>query len=466
MQFSPNEDHNVSLSKFESMLKTNTVFFFDSLEFEDIIHYYLDTGKIGLAKKAIKIGLEQHPDALNLKLAKVELLVFENKLEIAEQLLDELFAIESSNEEIYIQKANIYSKKDEHYKAIDLLKMALTYTEDEADVFSLIGMEYLFVEDYQASKESFMKCLELDQQDYAALYNVIYCFEFLEDYDGAIEYLNIFLDSNPYSEVAWHQLGKQYYTKKMYQEALTAFDFAVIADDAFIGAYFEKGKVLEKMGRLNEAIENYEITLHLDDPTSFAYLRMGQCHEKLGNDILAVDFYYKTVHEDPLLDKGWTAITDFYYRKKDYQKALDYINKAIAIDDKNVMYWKRNAELNRKLHFYEEADIAYQRTVELGNYELSTWISWTDILVHLGEYETAAQTLYQAIEFYPEHAEIEYRLSGVHMLLMNTTKAEYYLKNALNIDAEYLHIVKEVFPSIFDKSSLKSIIQSFKKAPL
>jgi hypothetical protein len=25
-------------------------------------------------------------------------------------------------------------------------------------------------------------------------------------------------------------------------------------------------------------------------------------------------------HEDPLLDKGWIAITDFYVRQKNYQK--------------------------------------------------------------------------------------------------------------------------------------------------
>ncbi len=46
----------MSLLKFESMLKTNNVYFFDLVEFEEIIVHYLDTGKIALAKKAIKAG--------------------------------------------------------------------------------------------------------------------------------------------------------------------------------------------------------------------------------------------------------------------------------------------------------------------------------------------------------------------------------------------------------------------------
>ena len=63
-----NSHNNLSLSKFESMLKTNNVFFFDSTEFEGIIHYYFDQGRQSLANKAIKLGLEQHPTSIILKL--------------------------------------------------------------------------------------------------------------------------------------------------------------------------------------------------------------------------------------------------------------------------------------------------------------------------------------------------------------------------------------------------------------
>ena len=97
------EDYNLSLSKFESMLKTNKVLFFDSEEFEEIILHYLDMGKSALAKKALKLALEQHPRSSGLKLVQVEMLIYDDKLEIAEKLLNELFGIEPTNEEIYIQ---------------------------------------------------------------------------------------------------------------------------------------------------------------------------------------------------------------------------------------------------------------------------------------------------------------------------------------------------------------------------
>lgn len=460
MQYN-HEEENFPLTRFESMLKTNDVLFFDSEEFENIINHYLENGKIALAKKAVKLGLEQHPTSTNLKLYRIEILIFENKLGDAEELLDELYQLEPHNEEVFIQKANIYSKQDNHKMAVSLLESALELTDDDADIYSLIGMEYLFMEDFQNAKFNFMKCLEVDEDDYSALYNVVYCFDFLGQQDEAIDYLNMFLNKNPYCEVAWHQVGKQYFDLKEYEKALSAFDFAIISDDTFLGAYFEKGKVLEKLGRYNEAIENYQITLGLDDPTSFAYLRIGKCYQKLSCDELALKYFNKTVHEDPLLDKGWLAITNFYIKKLDYQNALYYVNKAINIDSDNALYWKRYAKINNKLNFYEEAERGYRKTLELGNYELDTWLTRSDILMYLGEIEAAITNLEQAEEFYKDSAQIEFRLSGLYFEKGEETKAYFHLDNALRIEPAYDMILEELFPDAYLQ---KGVIEKIKQA--
>ena len=158
MELSHDDNYDLPLTKFESMLKTNHVLFFDSEEFENIIHHYLNQGKIALAKKAIKLGLDRHPSSINLKLFKVEIFVFEDKLVEADALLNELYRLDPLNEEIYIQKANIFSKKDDHQQAIDILKKALELTDDVVDLYSLIGMEYLFLDQFEEAKTYFIKC--------------------------------------------------------------------------------------------------------------------------------------------------------------------------------------------------------------------------------------------------------------------------------------------------------------------
>lgn len=453
------DDDEMSIEKFELMLKTNEVGFFDSDEFEEIIEHYLDEGKMALARKAIRLAMAQHPTSVNLKLFHAEMLVFDDKFEPAHVLLNELHELEPENSEIYIQKANIFSKTERHDKAIHLLNEALILTDDKADVYNLIGMEFLFTEDYSNAKVNFIQCLELDDEDYSALYNIIYCFDFLEEQEQAIDFLNLFLNDHPYCEVAWHQVGKQYFDLKMYEKSLAAFEFAIISDDLFIGAYLEKGKVLEKLGRYNEAIENYQFTLELDDPTSFAYLRLGKCFHKLGNDEQSIKYFKKTITEDPLLDKGWIAIVDYYSKKLNYPKALNYIEKAIEVDGENALYWIRYANLNKRLNFFEEAEHGYRRAIELGNYEEKTWTSRADILLALGETEAVISNLNHGLEFYPEHVEMEYRIAGAYYKLNESVKARFHLQNALKSDPEYIIILEELFPKVYQMPEVQELIQ-------
>lgn len=455
-------DNNLPLSKFESMLKTNSVYFFDSVEFEEIVHYYLDSGKNSLAKKAINLGLKQHPNSIMLKLLQAELLIFDEEFDKATALLKELQSLEPDNDEIYVQQASIFSKKDNHFKAINLLKIALSYTDDEADIFSLLGMEYLYLDDFDEALLNFSKCLEADSEDYSSLYNVIYCFDMQNKHVEATEYLNNYINKDPYSEIAWHQLGRQYFIGEAYNEALRAFDYAVLIDEYFVGAYLEKAKTLEQLNRFEEAIDNYKTTIKLDDPTSFVFFRIGECYERLKKTTLALKYYKKAVQEDPLLDKGWIAIANMYINGKKYNKALFYVNKALEIDDQHTLYWRKYAEVNLKLNYFEEAAIAFQQCILLEDSDLVIWVGLSDVLCFLGEFENALTNLLKAKLFFDDFAEIEYRLASLYFKFKNYQKGTLHLKEALSIDFEYHSIIKELFPEVYKLQKVKDIITQFK----
>ncbi|MEN8186441.1 MAG: CDC27 family protein [Bacteroidota bacterium] len=459
-QFS-HDNENVPLSKFELMLKTNSVYFFDAEEFEDIILHYIDNGKLSLAKKAIFLGLNQHPSSVALQLMKVEIFIVEEKYNEAEIILNKLHHIEPSNEEIYIQKASIYSKKGLHKKAIEVLQLAVEFSKDEIEIYSMIGMEYLFIDDFDTARLNFAKCLEVDFDDYSALYNVIYCFDMLKQHDEAIKYLDKHINRDPYSEVAWHQLGRQYFIVENYEQALVAFDYAILVDEEFIGAHLEKAKTLEKLKRYEEAIDFYNATMELDTPTSFAYLQIGRCYEKLDNTEFALDYYNKTVNEDPLLDKGWLALTDIYIKKSNYQKALYYIKKALSIDEENNEYWIKLAEINLKLNLFEEAAKAYRKTIELQDDRLDIYISFADVLYFLGDYNDALDILYLTDKKDQNNPEILYRFFALNYLINEKPEAFLNLEKALKIDFDHHLLVKDIYSTVFDMDEIKAIIKKF-----
>lgn len=454
----------MSLSKFESMLKTNSVYFFDSVEFEEIIQHYLDNGKHSLANKAVKLGLEQHPTSIVLKLLKVELLIFEDKLQNANTLISEIEAVAPNNEELLIQKAIILSKNDKHVDAIQTLNKILAITDDPVDIWSMIGMEYLYLDDFENARLNFANCIDVDFEDYSSLYNVVYCFDMENNHEEAIRFLTNYIDTNPYCEVAWHQLGRQYFVLNMFKEALRAFDYAVIIDESFIGGYLEKAKTLEELERFEEAIQNYLHTLELDDPTAFVFVRTGECYQKLGDLETAIKYFKKAVHEDPLLDKAWLLLTNLFQEQKQYQKALYYITKALHIDDSNPMYWRKYAEINLKLNFYEEAVKGFRKCLNLDDVSLEMYVGLADVLLFLGEFKEALKTMIKAKNTFKNFAEIEYRLCGLFMLTAKDKYSFIHLKNALAIDADYRAIIEELYPTVFDNEKVQTIITNYLKA--
>lgn len=423
------QDSDAPVTRFEQMLKTNQIYYFDALEFECIIQYYIDTGEVNLAKKALELGINQHPIHTDLLLLKSELLIFDGEHDQAALLLQTIEEMEPGNQEIYIQKATIHSKKKQHQSSIDLLYKSLDFSDDPQEIWCLLAMEYMVIENYQKAKSYFRKCIEQDPEDYQVLYNLLYCLESLKENEEAIEVLNKILEYSPYNEIAWLESGKQYLKLGKKEEALSAFEFAIISEDNFSGAYVEKAKLLEDLGRINEAIENYQKALQLDDPSAFLLIRIAHCHLILGNEQLAMQFFKKAIHQDPGSEKGWVAIIDYHIEKKDFTKALYYCEKAIEVNEHTLAYWKRSALLNKELKRFTEAEIAFQNTIELGNYELEIWLQWLDTLIFLNEWEKGFMIGQQAKEFYPEVTEIDFRLAGCFWRLGKVVEMEYYLQN-------------------------------------
>jgi tetratricopeptide (TPR) repeat protein len=276
-------------------------------------------------------------------------------------------------------------------------------------------MEYLFLENYLKAKVFFLKCVEHSTYDYQSLYNLLYCYEQLKESHEAIDTLNNILETNPYSEIAWHQLGKLFAKIEKPEEALSAFEFAIISDDSFTGAYIEKGKLLEKMGQINEAIENYEISLQLNDPNAYVNHRIGKSHLKLGNDDLAVQFFKKSIKLEPNHEKSWISLVDFFLKKKEYLKAQHYVRKSILANGDSPDLWRKSAEIHFEMNFYEEAALGCENAVGFGQNEQKTWVIWMDSLIHLKEWGLAIKVGEKALQYHDNKASFIYRVAGCKM---------------------------------------------------
>ena len=435
------------------MLKTNKVLFFDGIEFENIILHYIDLGKFNLAKKALAIGMDQHPKNIELMLLKTEILLFEGAYKDAEELLVEIEVLSPENEEIYVQRASIYSKKKKHSLAIALLYKALSVSENTSEINNLIGNEYLFIGNFKKAKECYIKCLNENQEDYQSLYNLLYCYEKLKQNNEAIIFLRKFIDSDPYNEIAWHQLGKLYAKSNDFNKAMSAFDFSIISNEVYSSAYIEKGKLLEKVGRNADAIKNYEISAKINSPNASISHRIGLCHLKLGNSTLAMKFFEESIQLEPNHEKSWIDLITLLQKNNELIKSQLYVKKSLEVNGDSIQLWKKSAEINFKIKFFQDVCIACKNIDSLGNHSLKTWKFWLDSLIYLKIWDSAHEIGLKATKSFPNNSSLLLRIAGCKIRLGKKKEGHDLLKDTVkrnNITNRIRKKIKTFFPELLN----------------
>ena len=436
------------------MLKTNSVFYFDSSDFINISHHYIDHANYKLADQAIKMGLNQHPDNVDLMLLNSELLIFNSKYDAAIDVLNFVEEIEPENREVYLQKATIYSKNNLSEEAIQILKNALTFIDDKIDIWNMIAIEFLLIEDFESAIPFFKKCIEFDDEDYQSLYNLIFCYENLGLIDESISELNHILEKRPYSKIAWHQIGKIYKKQGRLKEAISAFDFAIISDDQFVSAYIEKAKILEKVKRYNDALSNYKISIQLSEPNSYIFFRISRCYKKLNNKKLFIEFIKKALREEPGNEKAWVFLIKFYLKKNNIRQSKYLAKKALDNNLNSIKIIKLNALISISVGNIIEAIRYYKEIININ--ESQSWQIWKSLLKCILEIEEWSELLrlsLKAKKYFPNKSFLDFTISGCLLKDGKLNEAIYFYQNGSK-SSKIPTELRKYFPEFKDNKTL------------
>ena len=110
------------------------------------------------------------------------------------------------------------------------------------------------------------------------------------------------------------------------------------------------------------------------------------------------------------------------------------------------------------LFFFE---LGFRKAVENGDAFLDTWLYWSETLHLLEDNVQAVEKLLKAREIFNDEYEIEYRLTGVYMLVNETEKALYHLTNALALNYKNKTLLQTLFPAVWKNEQIQSYIQNF-----
>lgn len=450
------------VDRFNKSLKHQKPKYFDIDQFEAIADYYTELGKPEKAIRAINMGLEQHPYHTHFALRKVNILTASNQVKEATAEIEKLEKSAPLSYDLFMARAALQSKVGKHHQAIQYYRKALGVCEFPEEVWCLLAMEYQMLGHFELAIKYHKMALEEMPEDEIGVYNIALCYDLVDKPEEGIVFFEKFIDSNPYSEVAWYHLGIIQAKVKNYDRAIWALDYALVIDEFFSAAYFEKARLLEKTYRFKEATEVYKETFYINGPTGFAYYKIGSCFLQMHNRKKALSYFTKAIHEDEDLDEAFFELALMKDEDQQWEEAMYMINKALELDPDNIEYMCISADIHRRAGRLDEAEVLYEQILDLEVAEPMIFIDYAELLFDMCEFDNGMELLYKGVEKNPQSADMHYRLAGYLYTLQENDEADIYLKKALLIDADRRMHFLELFPQLKKHKAIKAIFSGLK----
>lgn len=443
------EDHLNLLTKverFENMLSRSDNFYFDREDFQELVEYYLSIHDESRAKTVLEYAFEQHPASPELRLAKAHVLIANNLLKDALDLLKELETFQPENGEILLAKGTVYSRLKMKEKALHCFKHAVGKVEFNEDVYFLIAMEYQHNMEHEKAIKYHRAALKENPVFELSLYEINTCFDCTENYKDAIDFYTTFIDANPYSETAWFNLGTMYAKGESYDQAVIAYDYALAINPYFSSALFNKANSLASDDKYEEAIECYKETFEHESPNYITYCYMGECHERLKNFDKALKYFNKAIKSEESYSDAWLGKAIALDHLGKPFEAYQTVKKALAINDKDPDYWFTSAELEEKLGLVEEAIASMEKAIVLDSSDVDLMIHYVQLIYRNMDIVSSFDITNEAIALFPNQAKLHYFKVGLCLCSEQYKEAYKTLETALTFDVNTFQFLFDNFP--------------------
>jgi tetratricopeptide (TPR) repeat protein len=451
---------NELVKKFEEMVESNDEFYYDTEELEDIIVYYLELGDFNYADIAVNYGLKLHPNSLEIKIKKLEVLLEWEDYTSAKELINELRGASMENTDFLVCYAKYYSNLGNPKRSIDICKKALDLGEEENFLNNFIADEYINLGDPFNALKHYQQALKDDPTDEYSLENIMICFNELSKSDEAITFLNTYLDDFAFSEVAWSEYGQFYFNRKNYEEAIRGFDYLLAINSNAVGVYASKAACYEALKQFDKAIEVYEDMLELEYTKAFTFYKIGLCFKAQKQLFVALTYFQKSLREDPQFYLSMMEQSYLYEEMGAMPESLHFAKEATLLNDNNLEYQKRLAFLFIESGRFEESLVCLKKLVDTEPSRFYNWYAYSEVLMLLGEYDEAVTVVENALKSH-NRAELYYQLSNCWFNLRNQEKGELALQNALELDSTLATDMQKKYP--FIKEEVKKVKSKVKK---
>jgi len=462
--FHDDSEMKKAVSRYEDMLKRKKNLYFDVEDLERIIDFYMEQDNSDSAYYATEFACDQHPSSSQIKIKKAQLLIEQEKISEAREILIQIERIEPTNFVVYILKGNIYLHESKVESALAQYNKALKFVDDHRDEVLYDIAHVLDQYNHTVQAEIYMrKAYELKPNNKEIVNQLAYICERLGKLQKSIKLYNQYLDIDPFSENIWFNLGYCYNRNDNFSKAIECYDFVLAIKPNFSSAIFNKGNSLANLGLYKESIEVYKEFLKEESDVAQALYYIGECYDKINEKEKAREYFDRTLEIENDFADAWYSLGMLDMDNDNDDEALLKFKKAITFDRENSEYYYILGKLLQKIGELDLAIKSFTKATEIDNFDTEAWCNLSFCYVLAGQSEIAIAKLNEGLDYVPNNSDLFYHLAAIYFKDKDNQQGKMFFKLALDSNPEVYKDIFEFYPELNKNSDVMALISELPK---
>jgi tetratricopeptide (TPR) repeat protein len=364
-------------------------------------------------------GIEVAPDALELWLAKGNLLFKLERYSAAKACFEHILSSGKEDADTLKKIAEVYLKLGENEKCIATIeKLEALGERADRHMLSLLGEAYFNLKDYEKALEALNRALEI-ASDSDLLLRVAKIYVLMEKYGDAIPIFEKYIEMVPDNIEAYRMLSECYYIEGQTEKCLHALDNCIALNKNAYEAWYNKGTILIKLKRYPEAEE----------------------------------VLLKASELAPQNPNVWNNLGIAYMMQNKFEEALNAFDAAISAELNNSEAWYNKGCALLKLGRNKESIECFDRAISINPEYVDALFVKGSAYYTMGAFEEACKVLDAFIEKRREHLEARVLRGRALMALQQYARAKEDFLYAISLapgNPENYKLCAEACASLLD----------------
>ena len=450
------------VSEFEIMTQEGNMTFLEERDFFSLINYYEGEYHLDRAIEVVDYALEQYKYRVEFYIAKIKLLILDNRAEEAIPLIDQAEIISPLEFEIPILRARVLTELNKTEAALDVIKdlKVLCEEQDKAELYLCEAQIHEQKRDFNEMFESLKNVLLLDHENFEALEKIWVSVELSKNYLASAKFHTAFLDDHPYSYLGWYNLGHAYACLGEYKKAISALEYSFLINKTFEAGYTDCADICIQIKDYKQALHIYEDFVKEFGQDCETLVSISECHVELGEFKEAKKVLHDASKLDAYNDEIFYFLGKCFMHEENWVNAINSFHKAIRLEDRREEYYAELAVSYSKINKYKKADHYFRKATETGPEQSTYWFAHASFLIQIGDGVAAIDVLDEADDHTFGVDLIYARVCALYILGLQKQALDH-LREALTEDIEQLDFMYSILPDLENNEDVLSMIKYY-----